>query len=76
MLMSRLRTDTRTDGHVKVGQYSAEAESAITIKMLISETNSMSRCLVQIPQIRQWKTIFLTSTETRWVEPETAMWYK
>ena len=29
MLMSRLRTDTRTDGNVKVEQYSAEAESAI-----------------------------------------------
>ena len=28
MLMSRLRTDTRTHGNVKVEQYSAEAESA------------------------------------------------
>ena len=29
MLMSRLCTDGRTDGNVKVEQYSAEAESAI-----------------------------------------------
>ena len=32
MLMSRLRTDTQTDGNVKVEQYSAEAESAICIQ--------------------------------------------
>ena len=30
MLMSRLCTDGRTDGNVKVEQYSAEAESAIS----------------------------------------------
>ena len=34
MLMSRLRTDTRTDGNVKVEQYSAEAESAKTRKSI------------------------------------------
>ena len=31
MLKSRLRTDRQTDGNVKVEQYSAEAESAITL---------------------------------------------
>ena len=46
MLMSRLCTDGRTDGNVKVEQYSAEAESAISHLPNLRDGNSTSKSVL------------------------------
>ena len=51
MLMSRLRTDGRTDGNVKVEQYSAEAESAIKCLFVFICLQSLSQLCKQFSQV-------------------------